>query len=118
MGQAPAATQVAAVATTVATSLGACAVAGLAFYVALGVIVARLVTAVTVVVAALGSVAFSWAGVLLAVEEAAVTSGMVVTAVAGLTAVQGAAAVAVVNVTNAARSTAAFPHGHWPSATT
>ncbi len=94
-----------------------CAAAGLAFYVALGVIVAKVVTALAVAIAAFGSAVFSWAGVLLVVEEAAVTSGMVVAAVAGLMAVQGAAATATVHVTNATGQSSAFPHGHWPSAT-
>ncbi|ASR55181.1 hypothetical protein [Cellulomonas sp. PSBB021] len=116
-GQAPAAAQVHAVATAVATSLTTCAAAGLAFYVALGVIVAKVVTALAVAIAAFGSAVFSWAGVLLVVEEAAVTSGMVVAAVAGLMAVQGAAATATVHVTNATGQSSAFPHGHWPSAT-
>ncbi|GEA81026.1 hypothetical protein [Cellulomonas uda] len=116
-GQAPAAAQVHAVATAVATSLTTCAAAGLAFYVALGVIVAKVVTALAVAIAAFGSAVFSWAGVLLVVEEAAVTSGMVVAAVAGLMAVQGAAAAATVHVTNATGQSSTFPHGHWPSAT-
>ncbi|UJP39708.1 hypothetical protein [Cellulomonas palmilytica] len=117
VGQAPAAAQVHRVAATVASSLTACAVAGLAFYVALAVIVAKVVAAFVAAVAAFGSGVLSWAGLLIVVEEAAVTSGMVVSAVAGLVAVQGAAAVATVNVTDAARHASAFPHGHWPTAT-
>jgi len=116
-GQAPAAAQVHAVATTLASSLTTCAVAGLAFYVALGVIVTRLLTALAAALAALGSVVLSWAGLALVVEEAAVTAAMVVSAVAALTAVQGAAAAAAVGVTNAARNDTAFPTGHWPRAT-
>ena len=116
-GQSPAAAQVQAVSGVVAAALCGCAAAGLAFYVALGLILAKFLTATVAAIAALGSVVLSWAGLLLIVEEAAVNTGMVVSAVAGLTAAQGAAALALVNLTGAARSRTAFPRGHWPVGT-
>ncbi|CAM5782492.1 hypothetical protein [Cellulomonas persica] len=116
-GQSPAAAQVQSVSGVVAASLCACAAAGLALYVALGVILAKFLTAMVAAIAALGSVVLSWAGLLVIVEEAAVNTGMVVSAVAAFTAAQGAAALALVNVTGAARSQTSLPHGHWPAGT-
>ncbi|AEI11439.1 hypothetical protein [Cellulomonas gilvus] len=116
-GQAAAASQVQSISSAVTVSLGACAVAGLAFYVALGVIVAKFLAAATAAVVALGSVVLSWAGLLLIVEEAAVNLGMITAAVATLVATQGAAAAALVNITNASGAHNGFPGGHWPRGT-
>ena len=55
-------------------------VAGLAFYVGIGVIIAKFVISMVAAVAALGSVVFSWAGAALIVEEAGVNTA----AIAGL----------------------------------
>ncbi len=116
-GQSPAAAQIQAVSGTVTASLGACAVAGLAFYVALSLILTKFLVATIATVAAIGSVVLSWAGLLLIVEEAAVNTGMVMSAVGALVATQGAAALALVNVTGASRSQTALPHGRWPVGT-
>jgi uncharacterized protein YukE len=76
--QGAAATRIAAIADKTAVSLGICAAAGAAFYVALGVIVFKLISATVAAIAAFGSVVFSWAGLLIIVEEVGVDTGMVV----------------------------------------
>jgi hypothetical protein len=58
-----------------AIALGICAVAGLAFYVALGVILAQFIVAMIATIAAVGSIAFSWAGVGIAVGDTTVSAG-------------------------------------------
>ena len=116
-GQSPAATQVKSVSDTTVTTLLLCAGAGLAFYVALGVILVKLIAATVAAIVALGSVVFSWAGAALIVEEAGVNTGLIVAAVATLVAVQSAAANSLVQITNAASSQTGFPGGHWPVGT-
>jgi len=113
-GQSAAAGQVHTIASAVSTSLVTCATAGLAFYIAMGLIVAKVVAAVVVVVAALGSIAFSWAGVLYAIEEAGVTLAMALSALTAFTAAQMAATGALLNLTNAAENLTVYPSGHWP----
>lgn len=100
----------------VSTSLGLVGAAGLAFYVALGLILVKFIIGCVAVIAAFGSVAFSWAGLLLAIEEGAINTGMVVAAVTALTAclavqVQQASSIK-------ADLDSAFPTGSWPSAAT
>lgn len=117
-GQGPAAGQISSIGNTVAIQLGISAAAGLAFYVALGVILVKLILASIAAIAALGSAVFSWAGVLLIVEEAAVNTGLIIAAVSTLTAVLGASANAMVQIKSDASSGAAFPGGAWPVGTT
>jgi len=116
-GQAPAATSVESLSSTVSTALTTCAVAGLAFYVAIGLILVKLIVATIAAIVALGSVVFSWAGVALIVEEAGVNTAMIVAAVAALVALLGAQASALITVEGAAVSATAFPGGHWPVGT-
>lgn len=101
-----------------AVALGICAAAGLAFYVALGIILVKFIVAIGGVIAALGSVVFSWAGVALAVEEAEVDTGLIIAAVATLTAVLGSQAQQMVALPGEAVDNSAFPGGHWPDPTT
>lgn len=116
-GQSPAAAQVVEVGTTVARSLTTCAVAGCAFYLALAWVVGKLVAATIAAATALGSAVLSWAGVLLIVEEAAVSAAVVSAALAALAATQTAAADAVVEVGRAAGSSDGLPRGSWPVGT-
>lgn len=99
----------------VAISLGVCGAAGLAFYIALGVIIVRLIIGAAAVIAAFGTVALAPAGVALAIEEAAVNSGMIIAAVSTLTACLGAQA----QQANSIRSDimSSFPEGKWPDPT-
>lgn len=114
--QGAAASRVAAIADKTATSLAICAAAGAAFYVALGVIVAKFIIAMTAAIAAFGSVVFSWAGLAIVVEEAGVNTGMVIAAVATLTALLAAQAQQLAILHGEAVDVSAFPGGKWPNA--
>lgn len=113
-GQTTAAAAIQGVSSSMATSMVTCAVAGLAFYVAIGVILVKLIVATIAAIAALGSVVFSWAGVGIIIEEAAVNTGLIVAAVTTLVAVLGAQGNAIVQIKGAVSSGAAFPGGAWP----
>ncbi|WP_035286688.1 hypothetical protein [Actinokineospora spheciospongiae] len=112
--QGAAATRVGTVADKASVALGICAAAGLAFYIAIGVILVKFIVAMIAVVAAMGSVAFSWAGVALAVEEAGVNTGLIIAAISALTAVLGAQAQQLVALHGEARDNSVFPGGTWP----
>lgn len=112
-----AATQIETSADKIATALTICAVAGLAFYVALGVIVVKFIAATITAMVALGTAVFSWAGAALIVEEAAVNSGLIIAAVTTLSAALGAQAQQMATIEGEARDNSAFPGGHWPKAT-
>lgn len=116
--QASAATRIGAISDKTAVALGICAAAGLAFYLAIGIILAKFIVAMVGVIAALGSVAFSWAGVALAVEEAGVNTGLIIAAVTTLTAVLGAQAQQMVALHGEAVDASTFPGGRWPDPTT
>ena len=115
--QSDAAARIGVIADKTATALNTCAIAGLAFYVALAVILVKFIVATIAALAALGSVVFSWAGAALIVEEAAVNTGMLVAAVSGLVAVLGAQASQMVVLHGEAIDASAFPGGRWPDAT-
>ncbi|KOX08629.1 MULTISPECIES: hypothetical protein [Micromonospora] len=114
--QSDAAARIGVIADKTATALNTCAVAGLAFYVALAVILTKFIIATIAALAALGSVVFSWAGAALIVEEAAVNTGMIIAAVSTLTAVLGAQASQMVALHGEAIDASAFPGGNWPDA--
>ncbi|GAA0702683.1 MULTISPECIES: hypothetical protein [Streptomyces] len=115
--QPTAATSIETSADKVAGALTFSAVAGLAFYVALGVILVKFIAATIAAIAALGSVVFSWAGAAVIVEEAGVNSALIITAVTTLTAALGTQAQQMMVVEGEARDGTAFPGGHWPKAT-
>ena len=97
-----------------AVQLGVCAAAGLAFYIALGVIVVKFIAAMATAIAAFGTAVFSWAGLLLVVEEAAITPAMIIAAVSGLAVVLGASSNAMIQTRT---SMANFPGANWPVGT-
>ncbi|EME97471.1 hypothetical protein J7W19_13445 [Streptomyces mobaraensis NBRC 13819 = DSM 40847] len=115
--QPTAATQIATSADKIATALTLCAVAGLAFYVALGVILVKFIAAIIAAIAALGSVVFSAAGAAIIVEEAGVNTALIITAVTTLVAALGAQAQQMTAVEGEAKDNRAFPGGQWPVAT-
>ena len=115
--QSDAATKIGSIAERTSTSLNVCAAAGLAFYMALGVIVVKFIVAAVAVIAALGSVALSWAGLLLIVEEAGVNTGLIIAAVASLTALLGAQASQIAVMHGESIDNSVFPGGHWPDST-
>jgi hypothetical protein len=98
-----------------ALSLNSCAVAGIAFYVALGIILVKFIAAMVAAIAAFGSGVFSPAGAALVVEEAAVNTGLIIAAVSALTALLTAQAGAMVALHGEAVDNSTFPGGHWPS---
>lgn len=116
--QSMAADRIAKIAEKVHTSLTVCAVAGLAFYVALGVIVVKFIAATVTAIAAFGSAVFSWAGALLIVEEAGVNSGLIIAAVTTLTALLGAQATQMGVLHGEAIDASLFPGGRWPDPAT
>jgi hypothetical protein len=115
--QSDGAAKIGAIADRVSTALTVCAGAGLAFYIAIGLIVIKFIAAAVVVIAAFGSVAFSWAGLLLAVEEAGVNTAMIVAAVAALTTLLAAQASQMVVLHGEAIDNSVFPGGKWPQST-
>jgi hypothetical protein len=117
-GQAAAATQLGVVADGTASALTECVVAGSAFYVTLGVIVARLVTAAVAALAAFGTAVFSWAGAALIIEEAGVDAATISTALAALSLCVGAQARNMVTLHGLAVDQTSFPGAAWPRANT
>lgn len=113
--QAQAAERIGTIADSTANHLLACAAAGAAFYVTLAIVLAKLITAAITAIAALGSVVFSWAGLLIILEEAGVNTTIIGTAVATLTTFLTAQAVAMVQLHGEAVDGSKFPGGKWPS---
>ncbi len=116
--QGNAAARVGVLADKIVTTLNLCAFAGLAFYVAIGLILAKFLVTMAAVIAALASVAFSWAGVVLAVEEAGIDTGMIVTAVTTLVLLLGAQAEQLAALHGEAMDHGSFPGGRWPDPVT
>ncbi|MFF3518302.1 hypothetical protein [Streptomyces sp. NPDC002573] len=117
-GQPTAATQIETSADKIATGLNICAVAGLAFYVALAAILAKFITATIAAIVALGSVVFSWVSAVTIIEEAGVNAALIWTAVAALVAVLGAQGQQMAIIKGESVDNSTFPGGHWPDALT
>ncbi len=115
--QSAAAAQVKANAETIATGLTWSAVSGLAFYAALAVVLFQMIQTLTAACIALGSLVFSWEGILAAVAEISVSSAAVWAAVAALSAALGTQAQQMGNVDGAAADNSSFPGGKWPTGT-
>ncbi|MEU8569281.1 hypothetical protein AB0C51_13130 [Streptomyces pathocidini] len=115
--QTTAVTQIETSADKIATSLGLCAVAGFAFYVALGAILYKFIAATIAAITAAGTGVFSWAGVVLIVEECGVNSALIIAAVTALSAALGAQAQQIATIQGEAGDNSAFPGGHWPAGT-
>ncbi|OLR91429.1 hypothetical protein [Actinokineospora bangkokensis] len=116
--QGDAAGKIATISDKTATALTVCAAAGLAFYVAIGVILVKFIAAMVAAIAAFGSAVFSWAGAAIVVEEAGVNSGLIWAAIAALTAALGAQASQMVALHGEAVDASFFPGGKWPDPTT
>ena len=91
------------------------AVAGLGFYIGIGVIVVKFVVAMVAAIAALGSVVFSWAGAGIIVEEAGVNIAAIAALVGTLLALLGDQVKEMGDLQNAASSDK-YPGGAWPVA--
>lgn len=116
--QSDAAGKIGTIADKTAQALIICAVASLAFYVALGVILIKFIAAMATAIAAFGSAVFSWAGAALVVEEAAVNTALVTAAVTTLLAALGAQAQQLTVLKGELVDASTFPGGNWPDATT
>ena len=113
--QAAAATRVGSISDKTMTVLLTAAAAGLAFYLALALVLVKLITASIAAIVAFGSAVFSWAGAAIILEEAGVNTAIVVTALAALTTCLGTQANAMINLHAEAINPASFPGGHWPN---
>jgi uncharacterized protein YukE len=116
--QTAAATSISSVADSTTTALEACAGAGLFFYLALGAILVQFIAAMISVIAALGSIAFSWAGVGIAIGDAAISAGFINTAIGALLTVLTAQAGTMVTLHGQAVDESTFPGGRWPNPNT
>lgn len=116
--QSDAATKIATIADKTQLALTGCAIAGAAFYVALGVIVVQLIAQVIAAIPLLGSGALSWAGAALLVETVTVSTTMIAAATSTLAALLAAQAATMVTLHGESVDNTAFPGGHWPNATT
>jgi hypothetical protein len=115
--QGNAASRIGTMADKTATALEVCAGAGLAFYLALGIILVKFIAAFITALVALGSVVFSEAGAALIVEEAGVNTGLILAAVGALLTLLGAQATQMTTLHGEANDPTNFPGGHWPDAT-
>jgi hypothetical protein len=113
--QAAAATMIGSIASSTASTLDECASFGLAFYLALGIVLAQFVIAMITAIAAFGSLAFSWAGIALAIGDAGITAGYVTTAVVGLVTVLGDQVREMTTLHGQAIDESTFPGGRWPN---
>jgi hypothetical protein len=113
--QSAAAGRIGSIAGSTSLNLLACAGAGLAFYIVLAGVLAKLIAAT---IAAFGSAVFSWAGAAIVLEEAGVDTAVIVTAVSTLAAFLGAQATAMITMHGDAVDPTSFPGGVWPKSNT
>lgn len=113
--QAAAATRMASIATITSTTLAACAAAGLAFYIVVAGVLAKLIAAVTAAIAAFGSAVFSWAGAALILEEAGVNTAVLTGAAVTLSTFLGAQVGAMIALHGEAEDPGSFPNRAWPA---
>jgi hypothetical protein len=113
-----AATRIGVMADKTQTALGWSVSAALAFYAGLLVVVIQLIVGFVGVLAILGTVVFSWAGLVLAIRQAAVGWIEVGVLTALLASALGTQVVQLGNLHSEAADLSAFPGGHWPGSST
>lgn len=116
--QATAATRISAIADTMKSTLQAAAAAGFVFYVAIGFILYKFISAVVSMIAEFGFVISSLFGVATILEEAGTTPLAIAAAISGLGAFLAPQIEGLINAGASLESGAGFDRGHWPSATT
>ncbi|BEL02050.1 hypothetical protein Q0Z83_002410 [Actinoplanes sichuanensis] len=94
------------------------AAAGLAFYLALAAVIAKLIIACTAATGAFASVIFSEIGAMIFVEEGIVNVMVIAGAVTALAAFLGAQANTMIALHSDAVDPSSFPAGAWPKANT
>jgi hypothetical protein len=115
--QSSAAAEIATISGSVATSLAACALAGSAFYVALGAIAFQVVMTLVGAIAALGTDVFCLVGLELVLGDIKLTPAMIWAAVAAVSALVSAEGSQMVSLHGLAETDTYFPAGRWPQAT-
>jgi hypothetical protein len=116
--QSAAAARVGSIAGTTSLTLLGCATAGLAFYVVLAAVLAKLIGALAVSIAGMSSGIFTAPGIALFLEEAGVNTAIIVTAALTLGAFLAAQAGAMIALHGDAVDPTSFPNGAWPKANT
>lgn len=116
--QSQAADRLARISERTCASLYLCAAAGMTFYVALGVILTKLVIAAVTAIAALGSAVFSWVGVAIIYEEAAIDTGLFIALISSFVLLMGVQATEMGILHGEAIDAATFPQGRWPDPAT
>jgi hypothetical protein len=116
--QSRAATQFGALADGVAANLAECASAGIGFYIALGVIVAKLLAAAVTAAGAFGTGVLCLAGVELILEEAGFDAAAIGALLSTLGLCLAAQARQMVALHGLAVDRTAYPDGAWPLANT
>ncbi|GAA2886860.1 hypothetical protein Acy02nite_24230 [Actinoplanes cyaneus] len=112
--QAGAAARVGSIAGSTAGMLATCAGAGLAFYIAVAAVLAKLIATTVAAVAALGSVVFSWVGAGLVLQEAGFSTTALWAASATLAGFLGTQAAAMITMHGDTVDPTSFPNGVWP----
>lgn len=116
--QAYAANQIGTISNNASFSLEACAAAGLAFYLSVGVIVVLFLATLISSIAIIGTGVFSAPGLAMLVGDCSVTQGMFIAAAATLTGLLGTQLSQMVALHGQAVNGSYFPNGRWPVATT
>lgn len=115
--QTTAAAKIQGISSSVATTLTVVAGAGLAFYVAIGILLAKIIAQVVASIVAIGTGWLSWAGLALIAESIVVDGTMIAAAVAAIVAFVGAQATALIGLKGQTEANESFPGGHWPVGT-
>jgi hypothetical protein len=116
--QSAAAARVGVISADTADALVACAITGLAFYAAIGTILAQYIATMAEAIAAFSSGAFSWVGIGLAVGDTSITAGLINAAVGSLVTSLGLQAQQMVSLHGQTADASTFPGGTWPEAGT
>ncbi|GGL11831.1 hypothetical protein [Mangrovihabitans endophyticus] len=118
VAQSTAAARIGSIAANTAQNLLYCAAAGLAFYIVLAGVLAKLIAALAVSIAGMSSGIFTAPGIALFLEEAGVSTAVIVAAVSTLAAFLAAQATAMITLHGEAVDPTSFPHGAWPTTNT
>jgi hypothetical protein len=115
--QTTAAAKIRAVGDSVAQTLTTVAAAGLVFYIAISVLLCKMINQVSAAIVGIGSGWFSWAGLALIAETIVVDGGMITAAVFAIGSFLTAQVTALLGFKGQLESNETFPSGHWPIGT-
>lgn len=116
--QSASAARLGSIAGTTSNNVLLCAGAGLGFYIVLAGVLAKLIAALAVSIAGMGSGIFTAPGIALFLEEAGVNTAIIVAAVSTLAAFLAAQANAMIALHGDAVDPTSFPNGVWPKSNT